>query len=103
MLGVAPVWTVQLAALLICIQLLLFRSFCSQKMDVKGQNLRDKNHRDAQRGTASGSHSVGTREKTDHFPLDLGSVFALHPGAGGPRSSMVASIISLWIIREGEQ
>lgn len=69
-LGVAPVWTVYLAVLLICIQLPLFRSFCSQKMDVKGQNLRDKDHRDVQKGTASGSHSVGTREKTAHFPLD---------------------------------
>lgn len=73
MLGVAPVWTVELAVLLICIQLLLFRGFCSQRMDVKGQNLRDKDHRGVQKGTASGSHSVGTREKTDHFPLDLGS------------------------------
>lgn len=43
----------------------------------------------------------GRRQLIFHWIGIRNSVFALHPGAGGSQSSMVASIINLWIIREG--
>lgn len=45
----------------------------------------------------------GRRQLIFHWIGIRNSVFALHPGAGGSQSSMVASIINPWIIREGEQ